>query len=134
LDFQKAIPDDPSVPWTRPASDANTSVTDVGGNTISTDNAVDIVGDEDKTLRVDGTPRMNRIQIWSTALTENRTITLDTTSAVDGDTFTIQRTAGGAFTLDVGGLKTIPASIKAEVVVRYNGSAWTLISYTPSGL
>lgn len=69
---------------------------------------------------------------WYTALTANRTITL----ALSGDDygrFTIYRTAGGSFTLDVGGLKTIPADINAVVEVEYRSGAWHLIDYYTLG-
>jgi len=66
---------------------------------------------------------------FSTTLTANRTVTLGTTGAISGDTITVVRTGLGAFTLDVGGLKTIPSATAATVVVQYNGSAWVLIGY-----
>ena len=65
---------------------------------------------------------------WYTALTANRTITL-AASGDDYSRFTIYRTAGGAFTLDVGGLKTIPANINAVVEVEYRDGTWYLIDY-----
>ena len=133
-DFQGEIDytDNPSVPWTRPDTNANTSATAIDGTAIETDNEADTVGDADKTLRVDGTPRMNSLQHWNTTLTANRTVTLNTTSAVDGDSFTVQRTASGDFDLDVGGLQT--ADVPSVTVVTYRGSAWTLTSYTTIGI
>ena len=83
-------------------------------------------GDASQTLAV-GTDAP--IQRWATALTANRTVTLSTTGAVNGDTFRVVRTGLGAFTLDVGGLKTIPAGTAAFVDVSYNGSAWVLAGY-----
>ena len=130
LDFLEGVPDDPSVPWTRPDSNADTNTTDISGNSITTENAIDTVGDTDKTLTVGD----HTMQVWSTTLTANRTVTLDTTGAITGDSFTVQRTAGGAFTLDVGGLKTVPASVQAIVVVRFNGAAWQLERYTTTTL
>ena len=59
------------------------------------------------------------------------TVTLSTTGAANGDTFRVVRTGLGAFTLDVGGLKTIAAGTAATVEVAYNGSAWILIGYQP---
>ena len=70
----------------------------------------------------------NQGQEWNTELTANRTITL-ALSGGDYQRFTIYRTGGGAFTLDVGGIKTIPASINAVVEVEYRSSAWHLINF-----
>lgn len=69
------------------------------------------------------------IQRFTTALSTNRTVTLATTDAKNGDTFRVVRTGLGAFTLDVGGLKTIPSATAAFVDVAYNGSAWVLTAY-----
>jgi len=68
---------------------------------------------------------------FSTTLTANRTVTLATGGAITGDKITIVRNAAtpGAFTLDVGGLKTIPINVAATVTVQYNGSAWVLVGY-----
>ena len=90
-------------------------------NTVGTD-----VGDADVTLTV-GTS--NPIQQYATTLTANRTITLDTTDAVNGDFFRIVRTGLGAFTLDVGGLKTIGSATAAFVDVSFDGTAWILTGY-----
>jgi len=90
-------------------------------NTVGTD-----VGDADVTLTV---ITSSPIQLYSTTLTANRTITLSTTNAVDGDSFRVVRTGLGAFTLDVGGLKTIANATAAFVDVSYNGTAWILTGY-----
>ena len=90
-------------------------------NTISAnrgDNAVTLVAGTDEA-----------IQIFSTALTANRAITLSTTNAVKGDRFRIVRTGLGAFTMDVGGLKTLPSATAAFAEVMFNGTAWVLIGY-----
>ena len=69
-------------------------------------------------------------QIWGSALTANRTVTLSTIGAKRGDTFRVVRTGLGAFTIDVGpGLKTIPSATAAFVDVAYNGTAWVLTGY-----
>lgn len=68
-------------------------------------------------------------QRWATALTANRTVTLSTTNAKAGDRFRVVRTGLGAFTLDVGGLRTIPNSTAAFVDVAYDGSTWLLTAY-----
>lgn len=70
-----------------------------------------------------------QIQRWATALTVNRTITLSTTGATPQDKFRIVRTGLGAFTLDVGGLKTLPSATAAWADVAYNGAAWVLTGY-----
>lgn len=84
------------------------------------------VGDADLTVVV-GTNEP--IQLFETTLTANRTVTLDTTNAINGDKFRIVRTGLGAFTLDVGGLKTIPSATAAFVDVSFNGTAWKLTGY-----
>lgn len=83
-------------------------------------------GDSDATLTalVD-----EEIQRWDTPLTANRTITLSATNAFNGARFRVVRTGLGAFTLDVGGLKTIPSATAAFVDVMYDGSAWVLTGY-----
>lgn len=68
-------------------------------------------------------------QRWATTLSANRVITLSTTGAVGGDRFRIVRTGLGAFTLDVGGLKTLPSATAAWADVEYTGSAWVLTGY-----
>jgi hypothetical protein len=68
---------------------------------------------------------------FDTALTANRTVTITTTGMYPGQTFKIVRTGLGAFTLDVGGLKTIPNSTAATVDVLYDGTAMKLIGYQP---
>lgn len=83
-------------------------------------------GDTSQTLTV-GTDAPT--QRWATTLTANRTVTLSTTGAINGDRFRIVRTGLGAFTLDVGGLKTIPSATAAWVDVEFTGSAWVLTGY-----
>jgi len=83
------------------------------------------VGDTDLVLTLSD----NKFQRYGTALTANRTVTLPT-PAYEGAEFYIVRNAGGAFTLDVGGLKTIPASTLATVHVNYMGGAWRLVGYS----
>jgi hypothetical protein len=90
-------------------------------NEVSSDN-----GDVDVALTV-GTNEP--IQLFETTLTANRTITLNTTDAINGDTFRIVRTGLGAFTLDVGGLKTMPSATAAFTDVSFNGTAWKLTGY-----
>jgi hypothetical protein len=111
-DFIRQAAERETPSWTRP-DDITTACTEVG--------------DADTTLTV-GTD--NATQCYSTTLTTNRTVTLDTTGAIEGNQFIVTRTDGAAYTLDVGGLKTVPASIDAEVIVEYNGTSWNLLSYT----
>lgn len=68
-------------------------------------------------------------QRFDTALTANRTATLSTTKAGNGDRFRVVRTGLGAFTLDVGGLKTIPSATAAFVDVEFDGTTWRLTGY-----
>lgn len=67
------------------------------------------------------------IQRFATTLTANRTVTLGTGFA--GAKFRVVRTGLGAFTLDVGGLKTIPSATAAFVDVGHDGLAWVLTGY-----
>ena len=98
-----------------------TAVNTTGPGSVSADR-----GDTSQTLTV-GTDA--QVQRWATALGQNRTVTLATTQAVKGDTFRVVRTGLGAFTLDVGGLKTIASATAAFVDVTYDGSAWILTGY-----
>lgn len=67
-------------------------------------------------------------QRYATALTANRIVTLGT--GYQGAYFKVAKTtASGAFTLDVGGLKTIPNSTAAVVEVEHDGTAWRLVGY-----
>lgn len=70
------------------------------------------------------------IQRFATALTANRTVTLSATNAVNGAWFRVCRSGLGAFTLDVGGLKTIASLTAAFVDVHYDGSAWRQTAYS----
>lgn len=83
-------------------------------------------GDVSVTLRVG---RDAEVDLFASSLTANRTVTLDTVSAYSGAKFRIVRTGLGAFTLDVGGLKTIPISTVAFVDVQYESGAWKLSGY-----
>ena len=68
-------------------------------------------------------------QRYASTLTANRTVTLPTTEW-NGLRFQICRTAAtaGAFTLDVGGLYTIPADTNGTVTVMGTGTGWKLES------
>lgn len=103
--------------------DSNGTPTSIGlwdRPTIST------LPDADTTL----SPGINsQYQIISATLTANRTITLSTVGAVNGDQFTVVRKGLGLFTLNVGGLKLVPSATTATVTVMFDGSAWQLIGY-----
>lgn len=128
-EFLKGRKEDENVSWTRPDSNADTSVTTVDGNLLITDNYYDTNGDVDKTLTV-GTH--NPVQEWSTELTADRTVTLSTIGAQEMDRWNIYRTAGGDFDLIIGSIKT--TRIKSLTVVQYRNGAWALESYSPLGL
>jgi hypothetical protein len=68
-------------------------------------------------------------QRFTATRTANRTITLSTTGAVESDRFRLVFSGTGAFTWDVGGLKTIPSGTAAWAEVEYDGSAWRLTGY-----
>ena len=84
------------------------------------------VGDADVTL-THGTSE--KTQLYATTLTVNRVVTLSGTNAIEGAKFRVVRTGLGAFTLDVGGLKTIASATAAFVDVEYTGAAWVLTGY-----
>jgi hypothetical protein len=65
-------------------------------------------------------------QILSGTLTANRTITLS--GGRKGASFYVVRTGGGAFTWDVGGLKTLTAP-RQWCRVEHTGSAWVLVAF-----
>lgn len=67
------------------------------------------------------------VQRFATELTANRTVTL--AGGFAGAKFRVVRTGLGAFTLDVGGLKTLPASTAAWADVGHDGSGWILTGY-----
>lgn len=68
-------------------------------------------------------------QRFATNLTANRTVTLSATNIHKGAKFRVTRTGLGAFTLDVGGLKTIPAGTAAFVDVEHDGTAWRYMAF-----
>jgi len=87
-------------------------------------------GDADVTL-VSGTDA--GIQMFNTTLTTNRTVTLSTTGVANGDEFSIVRTGGGLYPLNVGGLFSFAPSQTGAVRVRYveTGSyagSWVMVN------
>lgn len=132
-DFYRGIQSNQSVPWTRPEQD-DSSGTAVDGRTTGYVGPSTNVNDADKTLTVGTDPA---IQIWNTALTADRTVTLERTGASARDRFEIYRTGGGAFTLiinDLATIHTVPANINEVVVVEYNGTSWQVMYITQLGL
>lgn len=84
---------------------------------VSADN-----GDKDVTVTAGKNASTQR---FATPLTQNRTVTLSTSSVWKGARFRIVReaSAGGSYTLDVGpGLKSLNAG--QWVDVEYDGSSW----------
>lgn len=72
-------------------------------------------------------PTSAQTNIWSTNLFANRTVTLSSTNAVNGARFRIVRSGGGAFTLDVGGLKTLSTGQWCDV--EHDGTNWFLSAF-----
>lgn len=131
-DFLKGVPDDSSVPWSRPDSDADTNTTDINGDSIITDNSVDYVGDTDKLLTV-GTD--HPIQIWNTELSNTRIVAFNNTNANKGDRFNIYYTAPeSAHPLVIISIPARAVTINSVIVIEYTGTSWLEVSYTPTGL
>lgn len=68
------------------------------------------------------------VQLFETPLTANRTVTAPA-AVYEGRTHTIVRLDTANYTLDVLGVKTIPAQEAAAVTVVYTAGAWKLRSY-----
>lgn len=84
-----------------------------------------IATDADVTL----TPHANAPTVIHTGtLTADRAVTLATTNAVAGDRFTIKRTGGGAFNLNVGTGPLRAMAADQWATFEYDGSAWVLIT------
>lgn len=74
------------------------------------------------------TPFISPVEtIHTGTLTANRVVTLSTTNAYKGCKFMISRTGGGAFNLDIGGLKNLATG--QWCVVVFNGTIWTLFQF-----
>lgn len=86
------------------------------------------VGDAAKTLIVG---QSERTQVWNTAITADRAVTLSATNAYNGARFRIVRTAAatGAFNLNVGTgpLKALAAGEWCDV--EYDGTNWFLAAF-----
>jgi hypothetical protein len=70
-----------------------------------------------------------KVQRLATAITAPRTIGLATATAYEGAEFEFVRTGLGAGTVDVGGLKTLPAATASSAAVVFTGGAWALKRY-----
>lgn len=77
-------------------------------------------GDQDVALAA----RSAGIHLFATSLTANRVVSLPVTGLYRGMTFRVVRTDTGAFTLDVGGIVTLPTGGKKWVEIVYNGTTW----------
>ena len=92
--------------------------------TIAQQSGITQAGDADATFA----PATSRGQLdYSVTLTANRTVTLGTTAAWNGCRLSVYRTAGGAFTLSVGGLKNLAQNEWCEVT--YRGDLWRLTKF-----
>ena len=94
--------------------DDNATSVDRGDNSVSLQSGVD-----------------EEVQRFATAITVPQTVGLQVGTTNPGARFKIVRTGLGAGTLDVGGLKTIPAATAATVEVTYDTftSAWVLTGF-----
>ena len=128
-EFLRGRPDNSNVPWSRPDTNANTSVTTYDGVTLTNENYYDVNGDVSKTLTV-GTD--NPVQHWNTALTSYRSATLSKSGANQGNMWFIYRTATDNFGLIVNGVNTmyVPSLLK----MKYDGKAWVVDDYSTIGL
>ena len=81
-------------------------------------------GDADTTFTPATSAPVHR---YAVTLTANRTITLSTTGATAGTRLRVVRSAGGAFTLDVGGLKSLAQDEWCDV--EYNGTSYFLTAF-----
>ena len=139
-DFVKGVPDNQNVAWTRPETESYSAIEAIpseddgspGRQYQRRKRQGQTVEDTDIVLSMDTDPPSDELQIFSTELTTDRTIIIDTTSAVDGDSFTIYVTVTSDYSLDIGGLQT--TYVPSITVVQFDGTAWVLISYTTTGL
>lgn len=99
---------------------------DLAGAGFSTTSHQTLATDANFTLTPGTSPVLTR---HTGTLTADRTVTLSTTGAIEGQRFRITRTGGGAFVLNVGTgpLKALATNQWLEVV--YNGTAWYLSAY-----
>jgi len=68
------------------------------------------------------------IQLFDTALTVNRTVTLPTANLFKGMRFKIVYTTASAFTLTIGSLYTFGIGDAGFIEIQYNGTDWKIIT------
>lgn len=112
-DFFKMPAEDVSVPFTAPESDDTTPVQEVTGN---------------QTLTV-----AYPVYHYKANLSSNVTVTLSSSGAQHGDRIQIWRTGAGAYTVNIGGLRTSVQSLPFYAEVEYT-TAWRLVHLTYTGL
>lgn len=97
-DLIRGIPDDPSVPWSRPdTTGAESTSTDVQGTSVFASLAVETHGDVNYTV----ISTDDSIHVFNTEFTADRTITVPVTGYNEGDTITIYVTEDSAYTLSI---------------------------------
>jgi hypothetical protein len=126
MDFMKGFPDDQTVPYSRPDTE---------------DSAVTIYSNGQDASITHGTS--TDIQIWDTPWTTQANCFIqDNPTQLAGTSFMIYKTATNVNTLDAlfvldpafGTISRIPGDVEAVVVVGFDGTNWTQISYTTLGL
>jgi len=123
---RRPIRDDMSVEWTRPEDTVDKFLINNYTGILSTTDINNDVGDTDTALLPDSS---KYTQIYTTPITANRVVTLSTVGAINTSAFRIAQVASVAFTIDVGGLRFIPANTPAVVDVQFDGNAWVAVDY-----
>lgn len=123
---RRGIKDTQNVEWTRPEDSVDKFELDAYTGIIDNVFTNSDVGDIDPTL----TANISKpVQVFTTPITASRTVTLSTTGARNGDTFRVVQVASVGFTIDVGGLQTMPVNTPAIVDVAFYSTAWVFVSY-----
>jgi len=122
-DDLKGVPDNPSVPWSRPDSEVSV-VTKIDNATYA------YVYGTDEVVVDYYTPVSDTQKVFTIK---------DTGTEVNGSRVILYKTGGGNANLLVGAteggnLKLITAGINARLTAEYNGSTWRLVDYTTLGL
>lgn len=153
-DFLRGVPDDPSVPWTRPdfTYGEQDRYTDVAGNSLgTTDQAYYEWGDRNINAVILDEDHLswtvynsNPIHMFSTTFTADRLFGVVTGIGYDervGDVVTVYKTATGGSLTCIGGaiadvatktIRVIPADVKAVFKMQLQeGNVWREVSYTP---
>lgn len=111
-DFVRGIPETNNVFYS-----LNESETDIDGGTY--EDPVTTVDDTDYTTESD-----DDTILYNTTLTANRTVTLSTTSLIEGQRIQVYRTEEDNFKVDVGGLADL--DVPSACVLEWDGSRWEL--------